>query len=67
MPSEVIRTVRYDADERRLEVEFVNGRRYAYHQVPLDLAEGLRAAFSKGAFFNRRIRDRYPYSRQPGA
>jgi hypothetical protein len=29
--------------------------------VPLDEAEAMRRAFSKGIFFNKRIRDRYPW------
>ena len=65
MPSSVIRSFRYDPDERRLHVTFVSGRRYAYLEVPAELAEEMRLAFSKGTFFNRRIRDRFEYSPEP--
>jgi hypothetical protein len=62
MPSTVIRSFSYDPDARRLRVTFVNGRRYSYRDVPADVAEEMRLSFSKGTFFNRRIRDRFEYS-----
>ena len=62
MPSAVIRSFRYDADARELHVTFVSGRRYAYRDVPPDLAEGLRLAFAKGAYFNRHIRDCFSFT-----
>jgi len=61
MPSTVIRRFDYSPDVRELTVEFVTGRRYVYSGVPLEEAEALRAAFSKGVHFNKKIRDRYPY------
>ena len=63
MPSSVIRSFAYDEDRRRLDVEFVSGRCYAYHDVPPRLVEAMRAAFSKGSFFNRRIRDHFRFTR----
>lgn len=60
MPSSVIRGFDYSPETRQLTVEFVTGRRYLYSDVPLEEAEAMRAAFSKGAYFNKRIRDRYP-------
>jgi hypothetical protein len=64
MPSSVIRTWKYDADGRRLDVTFVSGRRYAYHEVPPDLADEMKLAFSKGEYFNKRIKDRFEFSRE---
>ena len=64
MPSTVIRAWNYDETEQRLDVTFVSGKRYSYHGVPLEEAEGMRAAFSKGSYFNRRIRDRYRFERR---
>ena len=61
MPSAVIRSFSYDKDERQLEVEFTTGRRYAYLEVPEDVAAQMRAAFAKGEFFNREIRGRYRF------
>lgn len=63
MPSSVIRSFRYDPADARLDIEFVSGRRYAYHDVPERVVEAMRRAGSKGGFFNRRIRDRYRFTR----
>lgn len=63
MPSTVIRRFDYDADSRRLEIEFRTGRRYAYLDVPAEEFARMRTAFAKGVYFNRRIRDRYPCER----
>jgi hypothetical protein len=61
MPSTAIRSFRYDADKRELQVTFVTGRRYVYDDVPPERYEAFRTAFSKGTFFNREIRDHYAY------
>jgi len=62
MPSTVIRRFGYDPSRASLDVEFVSGRTYRYSGVPGDVAEAFRSAFSKGRFFNARIRDRYPFA-----
>ena len=62
MPSTVIRRFDYDPAAQALDVEFVSGRRYRYHAVPEEVAERFRGAFSKGRFFNTRIRDHYAFS-----
>lgn len=59
MPSSVIRHHRYFAPEHRLDITFVSGRTYRYFAVPPALYARFRAASSKGAFFNARIRDRF--------
>ena len=61
MPSTVIRRFDYAAGSSELTVEFVTGRRYVYSDVPMEEVEGMRQAFSKGTYFNKRIRDCYPY------
>lgn len=63
MPSSVIRAFAYDPDHRRLAVTFQTGRRYAYRDVPADVAEEFRRAFSKGEYFNAAIRDQYSFER----
>ena len=60
MPSSVIRRFAYDPPRRALEIEFVSGRRYRYYGVPPGTAARFGSAFSKGRFFNARIRDDYP-------
>ena len=64
MPSSVIKAFDYDAAARELDVLFTTGRRYAYLDVPPETAEELRAAFSKGQYFNRHIRPRFRYRRR---
>lgn len=65
MPSSVIRSFAYDPAARRLDIQFVSGRRYAYHGVPEKVASAFAAAGSRGGYFNRRIRDRYRFTRDP--
>lgn len=68
MPSTVIRSFAYRPESEELVVEFVTGRRYVYSGVPEQEAEAMRGAFAKGIYFNRRIRDRYPFRQlaEPG-
>ncbi len=61
MPSTVIRRFDYSPDRAELTIEFVTGRRYVYSGVPEEEAQALREAFSKGVYFNKRIRDLYPH------
>lgn len=61
MPSTVIRRFDYSPDAGELTVEFLTGRRYVYSAVPADEVARLQGAFAKGSYFNRHIRDRYPY------
>ena len=62
MPSTAIRHHVYDPEHELLTVTFVTGRRYVYAGVPADVHEAMRGAISKGGFFNRRIRNRYPFA-----
>lgn len=60
MPSTAVRDIRYDPETGCLWVAFVsNGRRYAYFDVPMDIYDAFRHAFSKGTFSNQHIRDQY--------
>lgn len=63
MPSSVIRSFTYDDENHRLDVDFVTGRRYSYFDVPPAIAAGMRRAISKGQYFNRRVRDRFRFTR----
>jgi hypothetical protein len=63
MPSTVIRAILYDAEAKDLVIRFQTGRCYAYEDVPPDTFEAMQAAFSKGEFFNTRIRDRFRFRR----
>ena len=46
-----------------LDLEFRTGAVYRYFTVPRAVAHGLHAAASKGAYFNRYIKNRFPYQR----
>lgn len=61
MPSTVIKDFRYDAAHARLTITFINGRIYEYYAVPPATDEAMRRAFSKGTFFNRQIREHFPF------
>ena len=65
MPSTVIRSIRYAAGERELEVRFTTGRCYLFHDVPAVAAEAFATARIKGRHFNRHIRDRYRFTSCP--
>jgi len=65
MPSTVIRNFSYKPAERRLQVQFVSGRRYHYHDVPAEVADAMRSALSKGEYFNQHIKNHYRFTREP--
>ena len=46
-----------------LDLEFRSGAVYRYFTVPRAVAHGLDVAASKGAYFNRCIKDRFPHRR----
>ena len=56
--SSMIARVRYTT---RLEVEFVNGGRYAYDGVSLELFEDMLKAESVGKYFNNHVKNAHPY------
>jgi KTSC domain len=62
VPSSVIRKFSYDPEREELAILFTTGRRYIYRRVPSEEADAFRAAFSKGRFFNARIRDAYDFT-----
>jgi hypothetical protein len=61
LESTTLASVVYDSVSRRLEIEFRSGERYLYFQVPPRCHQQLLAAQSKGAYFNRSIRNCFPY------
>jgi hypothetical protein len=62
--STTLATVAYDGSSRLLRLEFKSRTVYCYSGVPTEVHHGLIAAPSKGAYFNRNIRGRFPYHRQ---
>ena len=63
MPSTVIRRFQYRPAEKILEVQFVSGRRYLYHDVPQAVYDQMRRSLSKGEFFNAHVRDHFSFER----
>jgi hypothetical protein len=60
--SSLIRAVAYGADAT-LTVRFHSGAVYRYFTVPRTVLDQFLTATSTGAYFNRYIRDGYPYQR----
>lgn len=58
-----IASVGYDAENKRLEIEFHHGGIYRYMDVPEDVVEGLMSASSYGSYFHHNIKDNYKYEK----
>ncbi len=60
--SSLLSSMRYSIEAIR-KLEFRSGAIYRYFAVPPAVVEGLVAAESKGAYFNRHIRTHFRYQR----
>ena len=58
-----LKSVGYDSGTSTLEVEFKKGRIYQYQNVPQEKYSSLLDADSKGRYFNKNIKDLYPFVR----
>jgi hypothetical protein len=58
-----ITAFRYDRSTDTLQVDFVSGDTYEYQNVLPQTHRAFQAAASKGEFFARHIKNRYPYER----
>ena len=61
--SSAANAVRYNAKRRWLDVEYSNGRRYRYFDVPAEVHQELLAADSIGTYLNQCIKPDYRYVR----
>ena len=59
--SKDIAIVGYDSKKNLLEVTFRAGGVYHYMNVPVHVYQKFIQAESQGTFFNREIKDAYPY------
>jgi hypothetical protein len=59
--STIMTAVGYDAATETLEIEFLGGRIYQYDSVPASVADWFLRVPAKGSYFNRKIKDVYPY------
>jgi hypothetical protein len=57
--SSVVAAIAYDDGSRELDVEFVGGSLYRYHDVPRDEVDGLLESRSPGRWMNSQIIPRY--------
>lgn len=63
--STTLATVAYDEARELLQLEFCSRAIYQYFGVPAVVHEALLHAPSKGSYFNRFIRGRFPYALAP--
>ena len=59
--STTLATVAYDEAQELLQLEFCSRAVYLYFGVPSAVHQGLLDAPSKGRYFNRSIRGRFPH------
>ena len=53
----------YDESSEILTVEFNNGTKYDYFDVPENIGNGMENAESRGAYLNKEIKGKYRYAR----
>jgi hypothetical protein len=58
-----IRKSEYDTETKKLIVEFNNGHRYEYDEVPHQLYTQFRSSESQGKFFNSKISKVFKYKK----
>jgi len=63
LESSLLASALYDPLRHHLEIAFRSGQRYLYFRVPPQCYQQLLGADSKGAFFNQKIRNRFPFQR----
>ena len=61
LQSKTLASALYHPRRRQLQLEFRSGKRYLYFQVPPQCYQELLSADSKGGYFNRHIRNRFPF------
>ena len=58
-----IRKTEYDTETKKLIIEFNNGGRYEYEEVPLQLYTQFRMTESQGKFFSSKIAKVFKYKK----
>jgi hypothetical protein len=61
MPSTVIETINYNAEEQKLMVSYVSGQTYVYEEVPEKVYKELKASRVKGRYLHFFIKDKYRF------
>ncbi|OJV54110.1 MAG: hypothetical protein BGO31_12180 [Bacteroidetes bacterium 43-16] len=63
MPSSVILKYHYNEVLEQLQITFVSGAVYLYKDLPLQVFEQFIQARSKGSFFNKYIKPKFPFKK----
>lgn len=63
LESSTVASADHDPVTGELIVQFRNGSRYAYADVPPDVADGIHSAPSAGGYLNEMIKGNYAYRR----
>ena len=58
-----LKTTEYDSETKKLVVEFKNGIKYEYDEVPHNIYAQFRLSESQGKFFNTSISKTYKYKK----
>jgi hypothetical protein len=58
-----LKSTEYDTESKKLVVEFKNGLKYEYEEVPHNVFAQLRLSESQGKFFNTSISKTYKYKK----
>jgi hypothetical protein len=61
--SSSVKRIGYDKRHQILSIEYADHGPYNYYDVPEEIFEGLLESPSKGEYVNRKIRQKYDYSK----
>ena len=64
MPSSVIKKYFYKLELQILTIVYVSGAVYDYLDVPQEVFDDFRAAFSKGTYLNKNIKPNFRYKKR---
>jgi hypothetical protein len=64
MPSSVIKKYFYKPEPQILTIVYVSGAVYDYLDVPQEVFDDFRAAFSKGIYLNKNIKPNFRYEKR---
>ena len=64
MPSSVIKKYFYKPELQILTIVYVSGAVYDYLDVPQEVFDDFRAAFSKGIYLNKNIKPNFRYEKR---
>lgn len=63
MPSTVISSINYDAENATLRITFVSGMIYDYKDVPETVYHALKTSGAKGIYLNQHIKGKYKFEK----